>query len=378
MRATFHLGRIAGIPVGVNWSVLVIFALVAWGLAAGRFPLAYPGHSAWTYALTDIAAAVVFFAGLLAHELAHGVVATRNGLRVESITLWFLGGVAQLQAEPRDPGAELRIAGAGPLVSFLLAVIFGGIAAAIGLLAGPTLTFGTFAWLAAINLVLAVFNVLPAAPLDGGRLLRAALWKWRGDRAWAAIVAARAGRLLGALLIGIGLWQLLFSRTGFAGLWLAVLGWFLLGAAAAEERQVQVTGALAHLRVRDVMSPQPQTAPPDITVAQFLEEYLFRYRFSSFPLLDEGHLVGLVTLARIKSVPPDARARVRLGDIACPMDQVAVAAPDDPLPDLLPRLACCTDGRALVLADGVLVGIVSLSDVTRALDYAGLRRVGVA
>jgi Zn-dependent protease len=280
MRATFRLGRIGGVPVGVNWSVLVIFALIAWGLAAERFPARYPSQPTWAYAAAGVGAAVVFFAGLLAHEVSHAVLARRNGIPVESITLWLFGGLARLQGEARDPGA-----GVGPLVSFVLALVFGGIAAAIGLLAGLGLAFGTFAWLSGINVALAVFNIIPAAPLDGGRLLRAALWKIRGDRTWAAVIAARAGRVLGAALIGLGIWEIFATRAGFGGIWIAVIGWFLISAAAAEERQARLGSALSGVRVRDVMSPQPYGAPADASVADFLDGYLFRHRFSSFPVL---------------------------------------------------------------------------------------------
>jgi Zn-dependent protease/CBS domain-containing protein len=372
MSATFRLGRIAGVPVGVNWSVLVIFALIAWGLAAERFPATYPDRPAAAYAAAGVGAAVAFFAGLLAHEVAHAVVARRNGLAVDSITLWLFGGVARLGGQAPDPGAELRIAGIGPLVSLAVGVVFGGVAAAVGLLSGTGLAFGALAWLAGINVALAAFNVIPAAPLDGGRLLRAGLWRWRGDRTWAAVIAARAGRLFGAILIAVGLCEIFVSRIGFGGIWLVVLGWFLIGAASAEERQAQVGEMLSGVQVRDVMTPQPYAAPADISVAEFLDGYLFRHRFSSFPLVRDAQPVGLVTLSRIKQVSADDRAQVLLQEVACPMREVPTGRPDEGLTDLLGRLDGCTDGRALVLSDGQLVGIVSPSDVNRALQHAGL------
>lgn len=164
MRASFRLGRVAGVPVGVNWSVLFIFALIAWGLAANQFPRSYPDRSPVAYAIAGLAAAVVFFVGLLAHEVSHAVVAKRNGLEVDGITLWLFGGVAELRGEPRDPGAELRIAGVGPLVSLLLGAFFGVVAALLALAGQGGLLLGSVAWLAGINVLLAIFNVLPAAP----------------------------------------------------------------------------------------------------------------------------------------------------------------------------------------------------------------------
>ncbi|ASW53790.1 site-2 protease family protein [Plantactinospora sp. KBS50] len=372
MGASFRLGRVAGVPVGVNWSVVVIFGLLVWGLSADQFPRAYPGHPGWAYALAGIAAAVVFFLGLLAHEVSHAVVARRNGLEVQGITLWLFGGVAQLRGEARTPGAELRIAGVGPLVSFILGAIFGAVAAGIAATGPRGLVFGAFAWLAGINLVLAIFNVLPAAPLDGGRLLRAALWRWRGDRTWAAIAAARAGRVLGAALIALGLWQFL---TGFAvgALWLALIGWFLVGAAMAEERQARVGVALSGVRVGEVMTAQPQAVTPEVSVADFVDHYLWAYRHSALPLVVDGRPVGLVTLDRVRGVPADQRAGTNLGAVSCPPDQLVLARPDEPLLELLPRLSACADGRALVVEGDQLVGIVSPSDISRAVQRNAMR-----
>ncbi|WP_405099523.1 site-2 protease family protein [Micromonospora sp. NBC_01412] len=372
MRASFRIGRVAGVPVGVNWSVLVIFLLIAWGLSANQFPRSYPDRPTWAYVLAGLSAAVVFFLGLLAHEVSHAVVAKRNGIEVEGITLWLFGGVAELRGEARDPGAELRIAGVGPLVSLIIGVVFGGIAVLLALAGSTGLWLGALAWLAGINILLAIFNVLPAAPLDGGRLLRAAVWKATGDRTRASVVAARAGWVLGVLLIGLGLWQFL-RGAGFGGLWLALIGWFLIGAAGLEERQARTGSALRGIRVADVMTPQPQTASAEMTVADFVDHYLFAYRHSALPLTEDGRPVGLVTLDRVRGVPADRRAATTLAEVACRADQLVLASPDEQLTDLLPRLSGCTDGRALVVTDQRLVGIVSPSDISRAVQRGSLR-----
>jgi Zn-dependent protease/predicted transcriptional regulator len=372
MRASFRLGRVAGVPVGVNWSVLVIFALIAWALAARQFPRAYPGEPGWAYVVAGLAAAVVFFVGLLAHEVAHAVVAKRNGLGVEGITLWLFGGVSELKGDAPNPGAELRIAGIGPLVSLVIGVLFGGVAVALALAGQRGLPVGALSWLAGINLLLAVFNVLPAAPLDGGRLLRAAVWKATGDRTRASVVAARAGWALGVVLIGLGLWQFLVG-AGIGGLWLVLIGWFLIGAASMEERQARVGSALRGVRVADVMTPQPQTASAEMTVDDFVDHYLFAYRHSALPLTEDGRPVGLVTLDRVRHVPAGRRGATTLAEVACRADELVLARPEEQLADLLPRLGECTDGRALVVADGHLVGIVSPSDISRAVQRSSMR-----
>ncbi|MEU5552681.1 site-2 protease family protein [Micromonospora sp. NPDC047793] len=372
MRASFRLGRVVGVPVGVNWSVLVIFALIWWGLSANLFPASYPDRSVVAYVLAGLAAAVVFFLGLLAHEVSHAVVAKRNGLGVTGITLWLFGGVAELRGEARTPGAELRIAGVGPLVSLIIGVFFGAIAMLLGLAGVQGLWLGVMAWLGGINLLLAVFNILPAAPLDGGRLLRAAVWKATGDRTRATVVAARAGWVLGLALIGFGLFRFL-TGAGVGGLWLALIGWFLIGAASLEERQARVGSALRGIRVADVMTPQPQTASGEMTVADFVDNYLFAYRHTALPLTEDGRPVGLVTLDRVRGVPSDARGSTTLESVACRSDELVLASPDEQLTDLLPRLSDCADGRALVVTDGRLVGIVSPSDISRTVQRGAMR-----
>lgn len=373
MNESVRLGRIAGVQVGVHWSVLAILALVVFGLAAGWLPFTAPDRSQGAYLVAALVAGLLFLASLLAHELSHAVLARRNGLPAERIVLWLFGGVALLRGDPATPGADLRIAGVGPLVSAVLGAVFfglGGLAAAVG---AGALVVGTLNWLALINVVLAVFNLVPAAPLDGGRILRAAVWRWTGDRQRAAILAARAGRLFGVALIGLGLAQLLLVR-GFGGLWLALIGWFLIAAARAEETYATTRHTLAGVRVSEAMTPDPVTAPAQLTVGEFIDRLLFNQRFSGFPLIDsQRRLAGLVTLNRIREVPPESRPTTTLRQVACPADQVPQARPEEDLLRLLPRMSECSDGRAVVVDEaGRVVGIVSPSDIARLVQNADL------
>lgn len=373
MNENLRLGRIAGVAVGINWSVLVIFTLITVGLAAGRFPLLQPGLDPLAYAVAGLVAGVVFFLSLLAHELSHAIVARRHGVGVDGITLWLFGGVARLTSEAKDPRSDFRIAAAGPAVSIVLGVGFLLLAAAANALGLAPLVVEVVIWLGVINLVLAVFNLVPAAPLDGGRLLRAALWRRSGDRVSAAVAAARAGRGFGWFLIFVG-FAVFMLGAGIGGLWLVFLGWFLINAARMEEEQARVGGALSGVRVADAMTPEPMTAPDHLTVDRFTEHYVFRSRHSTFPVVDSfGRPTGLVTLRRVKEVPAHARHTTPISAIACPMDEVAVAHPDEPLEDLLPRMSACADGRSLVMVDSALVGIVSPADVMRWLEVAELR-----
>ncbi len=367
-----RVGRIAGLELRIHWSTLVIFGLLVWSLAAAQLPEQAPGAGEAAYLIAALVSGLAFYVALLAHEMSHALVARREGIEVESLTLWVLGGIAALRGEPRSPGADLRIAAVGPAVSFALAAAFALFAAGVRAAGGPELVVATLGWLAGINGVLGVFNLMPAAPLDGGRILRAALWAWRGDRSWAAIAAGRAGEMLAYLLIGLGLLGL-FSPGG-GGLWFIVVGWFLLNAARVEQAQTVLQDELGDVRVASVMTPDPLTVPADANVAELLDDYMLRTRHSAFPIRDAtGGPAGLVTLSRLRTVPPDRRAVVRVAEVACPMEELATARPSDRLIDLLPRLNACGEGRALVVDDGRLVGIVTSADVARAVEVARLR-----
>lgn len=369
MKATIRLGRVADVPVGLHWSALgVVWLLVLW--ITGWLPTALPGRPGPTYFLAAVLAAGLFLLSLLAHELAHAVVARRNDLEVEAVTLWLLGGVARLRGEARTPGADFRVAVAGPAVSALLGAVFGGLAWLADLAAVTDVVVVVLVYLAWINVVLAGFNLIPAAPLDGGRVLRAAIWARRGDRLTAAVWATRAGRVFGFLLIGLGLLRVF---AGPSGLWWVLIGLFVVTMAGAEEQQERTAWSLATVRVRDVMTPEPDVARGDHSVAEFLQGIALHRKHSAFPLLDEaGRVQGLVTLNRLRSVPQARRATTSLREVACPPADIPLAEPDEPMTALLPRLGGCADGRALVMAEGHLVGIVSPSDISRMVTLRGM------
>ncbi len=368
MNDTVRLGTLLGIRVGVHWSVLVIATLLLVALSAGQLPQLYPGYSGAAYVIAGLIAAAVFFASLLAHEMAHAIVARTHGVAVEGITLWLFGGVAKLLGEASDPKADVKIAAVGPLVSLGLGATFGVLAVLGGSVGIERLVVGVLGWLAAINVMLALFNLIPAAPLDGGRILRGYLWRKSGDRHRAATTAARAGRSFGFMLIVAGLVSVL-ALPGIGGLWLAFIGWFISSAASAEEQHANLQQTLNDVRVTDVMTSDPVTAPAGISVAELLDDYVLRARCSTFPIVDrDGVLTGLVTLNRIRPVPADRRARVSIDDVACPLSDVVQANPRDRLLDLLPVLTRSEDRRAVVVDGEHVVGIVSPVDIARMVD----------
>jgi Zn-dependent protease/CBS domain-containing protein len=312
--------------------------------------------------------ALAYIGSLLAHELAHSLVARRNGIQVEGITLWLLGGVSRLQGEAPDPGAEIRIAGVGPLVSLLLGGAFLLLAWLVHAAGAGGVLVAALAWLGGINLLLAVFNVIPAAPLDGGRLLRAVLWRITGDRFKAAVWSARSGQVFGWALVVVAAYLVLVRRE-YNWIWFALIGWFLISAATAEGQQAMLQSRLRTVAVREIMTAHPVTVPGSATVAWFLEDFLPQHRHSAFPVqADDGQTVGLVTVHRVSQVPTAERGRTTLRDAACPLSDVARATPDEPVADVLPRLNANSENRALVFADGQLAGIVSPADISRALE----------
>jgi Zn-dependent protease len=356
MNDTFRIGRIVGVRVGVNWTVLVVFTLLAYGLAAQRLPQSYKGLHPLVYAVGGLLTAAAFLGSLLAHELAHAIVARRNGLTVEGITLWLLGGVARFEGEPDTPGAELRIAGSGPLVSLLLGLALGAVAAVLLVSGLNGLGTGCVAWLAAINVVLAVFNVIPAAPLDGGRLVHALMWRLSGDRTTATLRASAAGRGFGWLAMVAGFYVSLWS---FSGLWLIMIGWFLVAAAGMEAGQARVRARLDGITIGRIMTPEPFTVPGSMTAEEFLREMLPRHRHTAYPLVEDGEVRGVVTAERIRGQDPGAA-------IGAVVEEAERTGADAPLTDLLPRLA---RDRLLVFDGDRLVGIVTPRDLARTLEH---------
>jgi Zn-dependent protease len=355
MNDTFRLGRIVGVRVGVNWTVLVVFTLLAYGLAAERLPQSYKGLHPVVYVLGGLFTAAAFLASLLVHELAHAIVARRNGLTVEGITLWLLGGVARFEGEPESPGAELRIAGSGPLVSLLLGILLAGASAVLLVADMNGLVAGCIAWLAAINVVLALFNVIPAAPLDGGRLVHALLWRLSGDRTQATLRAALAGRGFGWIAMVAGFYMSLWS---FSGLWLIMIGWFLIAAASLEAGQARALARLDGITIGRVMTPDPFTVPGSMTAGEFLREMLPRHRHTAYPLVEDGVVRGIVTAERIRGQEPGARIDAVVEDAERTGAQTSLA-------DLVPKLG---RGRLLVFDGERLVGIVTPRDLARTLE----------
>jgi len=373
MRQTIRIGNFYGIAVGVNWSVAVILALFAWEVAVYVLPT-HSGHANAADWIAGVIGAVVLLCSLLAHEVSHALVARHNGVRVRSITLFVFGGVAQLEGEAHTPGADFRIAAVGPGVSLLLAALFGAAQVVVVAAGGHGLVVNLLSWLWEINLLLAIFNLIPAAPLDGGRILRAGLWQRSGDHFRASVTASRAGRVFAVVLIVLGV--LTFVSTGSViGLWPALIGLFVYSAARGEEQYALVQGAMANLTVGQVMTPALPSVPSRTTVADFAS-FLWLYHGDLAAVTDDcGRLAGVVTAQAVSGVPLERRPTTTSNEIAIPLSAIPVAHSQEPMSALLERMVSKEGHPALVLdADSHVTGTVSSSDVQRAVAFGASRR----
>jgi Zn-dependent protease len=370
MTPTFRLGRVAGIEVGANWSWLLVVALIVWSLAAGVFPDSNPGLSDGTYLAMALVAALLFFLSLFLHELGHALQAQRDGVEIDGITLWVFGGVARFRGDIPSAGAELRIAAAGPAVSLVIGAVCLGLAILVPL---PSAVDGVLHWLGYINLVLLAFNLIPAFPLDGGRILRALLWRATGDRRAATRFAAAAGQGFGILLIVTGFFVAAFGGA-FGGLWLAFVGFFLLSAAEAEVNMAEAHMALTGVRVADVMVAKPVTVDADTSLQRFIDEIFFAHRHTAYPVVADGETVGLISFRDALPVPREEWQRVRVRERTRRRDELLVVDAARDLADVVPDLARHELHRALVLVGGRATGLLSMTDVARVLEVLTVGR----
>lgn len=370
MYTSFRLGRIAGIEIGANWSWLVVVALVLWSLAGSVFPGAVAGLSGAAYWGMAAVAALAFFASILLHELGHALVARREGVAIDGITLWLFGGVARLRGRLPSPRAEFRIAVAGPLVS---AVIAGTLLLVAELAPLPRPVESVVFWIGSINVLLLAFNLLPALPLDGGRILHAALWARRGDLVRATRLGAAIGRAFGWLMIAAGI-AAAVSGVATGGIWLALIGLFVSAAARAEAEQVIARERLAGLHVEDVMVEDPVSVGPDETIGEVIDRVVRRRPHSTYPVVDHGSPVGLLPFRSVAETPHREWDERTVRDRMLPRGEVPIVPDDEDAADALEELARHPVAHALVVHGGRLAGLLSLGDLTRTAELAASNR----
>lgn len=357
-----QVARVLGIPVFIHFSWLIIFALITWTLATGYFPAASPDLPTLSYWVKGLVASLLFFASIFLHEMGHAAVALRHGVPIRSITLFVFGGVAEMEKDASDGRTELKIAIAGPIVSLLLAGLFGSVAASgvLGEAGGSVARY-----LALINFVLALFNLVPAFPLDGGRLLRGLLWRRQG-KAEATRIAAGAGTLFAFFLMAVGVLQLL-SGQGIAGVWYILIGWFLQEASAGAYRGVQLDLALEGVRVRDAMLTEIATLPAGISLAEAAHDHFMHTGYGGYPVVRGDEVVGLLCLRDILRRPPEERTTTSVQAAMTPLAPDIAVLPDEPLQAAIAKMAQRGTGRLLVIEGGRLVGFLPMSAIVRQL-----------
>jgi Zn-dependent protease len=365
MRTTWRIGRVFGIDINIDASWLIIFALVIWTLAGSYFPEQYPRWPTWLHWAVGVATSILFFGSVLGHELAHSLVAISRGEEVHSITLFIFGGVARITDEPDKPLTELLMAIVGPLFSMAIGMAFGVLWFFTRGLIQPLSALARY--LAMINVSLAIFNLIPGFPLDGGRVLRALIWGLSGNLKLATRLASWAGQGIAFLFMLGGTWQI-FETRWLDGLWFIFIGWFLYNAATSGYRQMLVREMLGQVRAGDLMTVDFTTVSGDIALQQLVDEYVLGRREHAFPVADAGILRGIVCLHDVKAVPKERWSSTRVSEVMTPWERLETVSPGDDGGAVLARLNA-RDVRQLPVVEGErLIGLLRRSDVLRYLQ----------
>ncbi len=362
------LFRILGFQVKLDASWLILAVLVTWSLTAGYFPVRYEGLSGPTYLWMGVAGALGLFGSIVFHELSHSLVARRYGMSIRGITLFIFGGVAEMEDEPPTAQAEFLMAIAGPIASAVLSVSFYFLSD-FGLRMGMEAPVpGVLDYLGFINMLLAGFNLVPAFPLDGGRMLRAVLWGWRGDLRWATRIAANAGASFGIALIAFGLYNVVIGNL-IGGIWFMLIGFFVRSAAAGSYSQMETRRFFQGEPVRRFMVTDSITAPPDITVHRLVEDYIYRHYHELFPVVEDSRLLGCIGVAEIRQIPRERWDLVRVFDAMSPASPENTVDADTDAVEALAIMRRTGNSRLMVTEDGRLLGLVTLKDLLRLIAF---------
>lgn len=372
---SFRIGRIFGISIEVNYTWFIIFALVTAALAFAYFPTVYPGLTVGVSLVMGIVTSFLFFASVLIHELMHSLVAIRNGMKVSKITLFIFGGVSQLTDEPQTPAIEFKMAIAGPGTSFVLGIIFGAIAYGFGALGLSPAFFGPFVWLGIINILLGAFNLVPGFPLDGGRVLRSALWAIFKDIRRATKVAARFGQGFAYFLIIVGL---VFIFSGLLdGLWLILIGWFLNNAAQGSYQQLMLRETLKGVDVKQIMKKDVETIPAQTRLREAVDEHFLKSQKAVFPVVTApaGELVGVVRINDVQTIPQDKWEEKEVGQVSKPLPDEKKIEPKEGVVEALTKMSQAKTDNLLVVTDKQLKGKVNRQDIVRLIKIKSRLKV---
>lgn len=367
-RSSIKLFRIAGIEIRLDYSWFIIFAILVYYFGFSYFPNLLPGLSKGFLAIITIITVLLFFFSILAHELSHSLVAKRRGMPVSRISLWIFGGMSEIEREPETPAAEFAMAIVGPSTSFIIAIIFG----IIWYFTRTILPIGEPAsYLAQINIILGIFNLLPGYPLDGGRVLRSIVWKATGNLKRATFVATTAGRIFGFLLIATGI-GLFFTRYYFNGLWLAFIGWFLQSAAYVSYRQLVFDTSVKGIKVKDILNEELVTITQDTTITELVDDYFMKYRFSRFPVVSSIHsnkILGVMSINDIKVFPKEEWAGTTVGEIVKSVSENEIVDANTDVSEAIKQMTKYNLGHLVVMIDHRIKGMITKTDVMNYIQF---------
>ncbi|MFF2326615.1 MULTISPECIES: site-2 protease family protein [unclassified Streptomyces] len=366
MNGSVRIGHVVGVPLRMHWSVPLLVVLFAYGLGRQTLPVWTPGRSNAVYTFASAVGALLLMGSLLLHETAHAATARRKKIAVQDVTLWALGGMTRM-GRPPTAAVAFAVAISGPLTSLVIGGAALGAGVALYAMSGWAVPAAVLLWLGWANLFLGAFNLLPAAPLDGGRVVQALLWWRTGDRERADRAASRSGQVVGGLLMAFG-W-ISFLRGASGGLWLVLVGLFIMVVAGTERQRAVIHTSLRGVKVADAMSSPVTTGADWLTIRRFIDEVAANSHHSAVPLLDfEGRPSGIVQMSKLARVPGVRREELRVREVAIPLSQCVVAAPSDLLTEALDKLRPGTGLRILVVDGHHLVGIVTAKDISRLIQ----------
>ncbi|MFH1452434.1 MAG: site-2 protease family protein [Armatimonadota bacterium] len=366
MKTSIRVGSIINIPIEIDISWIIIFALIAVSFSEGYFPSIEKNISVANRWIFGIIATVLFFTSILLHELAHSYVAQKNNIKIKKITLFIFGGIASITKEPEDPGTEFKIAIAGPLLSIALGFIFYGLAKTVSQLMPHYITLGNlFGYLSLINFILAGFNLVPAFPLDGGRVFRAFMWMITKNMEKATRIASYLGQAFAFFLIFIGIMQILSKHSLLGGIWLILIGIFLNNAATTSWQNVVFRNFIGGNRVKDLMTTEVVTIHPGATIEDLIQNYFLHYKHIVIPVVDHKQALGIITLHEAKAVPKEERTTTLVQNVMKKLDNTMQIAPSGTIVEALNRIQKEGLGGLLVIEDAKLLGILTKSDILK-------------
>lgn len=369
-REPIKLFRVFGIQISLDYSWFIVFALVFWSLSAGYFPREFPNQSSLTYWTAGLVATVMLFFSILVHELSHSLMAIHSGLTIREISLFLFGGVSRITEEAKDPLTELKIALVGPVTSLALSMVFRALQSIVSGMQ-PSLTVAILGYLAWINLALAVFNLMPGFPLDGGRALRAILWWKTNSLTRATKWAADIGKGFSVALIMLGGLQI-FTGNLVGGLWIIFIGMFLRIVAEGGYQEVVMRQCLEDVRVEEVMTRNVVTVPPHITLAELVDHYFMHHGYRGFPVSQDGKIIGVVSLQNLKGISREQQQSRTVGEILSPLSEEALISPEISLADAMKKMVLEGQDRLLVMRDDTMIGMITKTGLLRFLE---MRRI---